>query len=110
MTLEQVANMIEGLGLPFVYYQFELGEAPNPPYVIFYYPERKDFQADNKAFQKIAVLNIELYSDSKDFGKEKLIEDMLEENDLVYQKEEQFIEDENLYEVLYTTEVFINES
>lgn len=110
MTYAEIASMIESTGLENAYYQYPEGEAPELPYILFYYPERNDFQADNKNYARIPQLNIELYTKEKDFDKEKLIEDLLDENDIPYDKEEQYIEKEKMYEVLYITEVIINES
>lgn len=110
MTYAEIASMIESTGLKNAYYQYPEGEAPELPYILFYYPERNDFQADNKNYARIPQLNIELYTKEKDFDKEKLIEDLLDENDIPYDKEEQYIEKEKMYEVLYITEVIINES
>lgn len=110
MTYAEIASMIESTGLKNAYYQYPEGEAPELPYILFYYPGRNDFQADNKNYARIPQLNIELYTKEKDFDKEKLIEDLLDENDIPYDKEEQYIEKEKMYEVLYITEVIINES
>ena len=110
MTYAEIASMIESTELENTYYQYPEGEAPELPYILFYYPERDDFQADNKNYAKITQLNIELYTKEKDFEKEEALEEILEANDLVYNKEEQYIESEKMYEVLYTMEVIINES
>lgn len=105
MTYEKIYQMIDGIGLPSTYYQWPESEDPALPYIVFYYPERSDFYADGKNYQKITVLNIELYSDNKDFDNEELIESVLEANDLPYTKEEQYISDERMYEVLYVVNV-----
>lgn len=110
MTYDEIASMIESTELENAYYQYPEGEAPELPYILFYYPERDDFQADNKNYAKITQLNIELYTKEKDFEKEAAVEAILEANDLSYDKEEQYIESEKMYEVLYTMEVIINES
>lgn len=110
MTYDDIASMINSTKIDNAYYQYPEGEAPELPYILFYYPQRDDFQADNKNYAKVPQLNIELYTKEKDFVTEKVIEDLLEANDLTYDKEEQYIESEKMYEVLYTMEVIINES
>ena len=67
MTYAEIASMIESTELENTYYQYPEGEAPELPYILFYYPERDDFQADNKNYAKITQLNIELYTKEKDF-------------------------------------------
>lgn len=110
MTYDDIASMINSTRIDNAYYQYPEGEAPELPYILFYYPQRDDFQADDKNYAKVPQLNIELYTKEKDFVTEKVIEDLLEANDLAYDKEEQYIESEKMYEVLYTMEVIINES
>lgn len=109
MTFMEINQMVESIGLPSSYYQWQIeAEVPDLPYILFYYPERVDFFADGKNYQKITKLNIELYSDNKDFVNEAKVEEILEQNGITYQKEEQYISDERMYEVLYTMEVLIN--
>lgn len=108
MTYIQIKELIESIGLPFNYFQWEVGQVPDLPYILFYYPERNDFLADGKNYQHIARLNIELYTSKKDFAREAEVEAVLENAGIVYEKEEQYISDERMYEVLYTMEVLIN--
>ena len=110
MTYKEISSMIESSELDFAYYQFPENEAPDLPYILFYYPERNDFQADSANYAKITQLNIELYTKEKDFETEEALEELLEEYGLTYDKEEQYINEEKMYEVLYTMEVIINES
>lgn len=110
MTFQEIDAMISGIGLDYAYYQWPINEAPSLPYVLFYYPERKDFSADCINYQHITALNIELYTNNKDFEKEALVESVLESNGIYYTKEEQYIAEEKMYEVLYTMEVCINGS
>ena len=68
MTFKEISTMIKNIGLPFAYYQFPEGTAEAPPFICFYYSNDDDFKADDSNYQKIEHLNIELYSDEKDFG------------------------------------------
>lgn len=108
MTYNEVKTMIENIGLPFAYYQFERNPAPDPPYIIFWYPGSDDFPADNTNYQRIEELDIELYSARKDFDSEARIERSLNEAGIFYVRSESFIESEQLHRVLYETEVTIN--
>lgn len=107
MTYQEINTMVSSIGLPYAYYQFPINEAPSLPYILFYYPKRNDFIADSMNYQHITTLNIEFYSNNKDFANEAIIENILETNCLVYTKEEQYIADEKMYEVLYTMEVYV---
>lgn len=108
MTTQEIASMIESIGLPFAYYQFEEGTGQQPPFICFFYPRNNDVIADNTNYVKVYQLTIELYTDNKDFDLEASVEAALTGAGLVYSREEQKLDDERMYEVIYTTEVVIN--
>lgn len=110
MTYQEIYQTINGISpnLPVTYYQWPEGSAPSLPYIVFYYPSRDDFSADNTNYAKITQLNIELYTQEKDFDLEAMVEEALQNADIYYTKEEQYIENERMYEILFTTEVLIN--
>ncbi|MBR4320092.1 MAG: hypothetical protein IKP69_08610 [Oscillospiraceae bacterium] len=35
MSYEEIAEMMQEIGLPFAYHHFAEGESPNPPFVLF---------------------------------------------------------------------------
>ena len=112
MTYIEIAEMIQeaaqAIGCEHTYREWPTGAAPKPPYILFYYPERDDFFADNRNYQKITALNVELYTDNKDFAAEAALEAVLERHGLAYDNDEAYIESEKMYEVLYEMEVTIN--
>lgn len=107
MTYKEIAQMINSIGLPYTYYSFPIGNVPDLPYVVFYYPSNDDLAADNTNYQKIVRLNIELYTKNKDFATEELVESVLNAHDLVFSRSEDYLTSENMYEVLYEMEVLI---
>ncbi len=109
MTYKEIADMIEDMGLPFTYDSFPNNIAPTPPYIVFNYPNRDDFGADNINYSKISVLNLELYTATKDFDLESQVESVLEQNGFFYEKSEAYIRNENLYQITYDMEFIINE-
>lgn len=108
MTYEQVKTMMDEIGLPNAYYQFEDGSDVNPPFICFYYPNSDNFAADNRVYARIDALTIELYTDNKDFDLEKQVEDVLDAHEIYYDKDETFIESEAMHVVIYEMEVTIN--
>lgn len=110
MTHKQIKQMLDETNLPVNYLQWEMGHAPRLPFILFYYPERNDFKADNTNYVHVEKLAIELYTKNKDFATEALVESVLESHEIVYIKEESYIPSEHMYEILYFTEVIINES
>ena len=85
MTYEQIAEMMEEMGLPFAYHH--------------------TFSADNSMYFSFKMLDIELYTDVKNPELENQIEEVLKRHEIYYTKSEVWIESERLYEVLYETEV-----
>ena len=108
MTTQEISAMIDEMGYSNAYYQWPVSKAPALPYVLFYYPNRADFHADGKIYKKISALNIEFYSDNKDFDGENKIEAVLDEYGLIYAKNESYIDSEKMFLVLYETEVLID--
>lgn len=109
MTYRDIAAMVEEIGVPTSYYQFPRNTEIAPPFVCFFFEDSDDFTADNKNYQKIRPLSIELYTDAKDYGLEQTVEDLLDSYDLPYSREETYIENERLYMVTYTTDIIITE-
>ena len=107
MTYPEVKTLLETTGLPVVYYQWPDGHAPDPPYIVFYFPGDNDFIGDNSNYQKIRELTVELYTDCKDFALEETVEEVM--SGLVYSRYETYIDSERMYQVVYETEVLITE-
>lgn len=108
MTLVEVKEFVESLGIPFAYYQFAEDTAVPPPFICYYYPDGVDFMADDRNYQKINALTIELYTDARDFDLEATIESALTEAGFVYSWDETFIDSEKMHLTTYYTEVLIN--
>lgn len=109
MTYQEIMTMMQETGLPFAYDHFAEGESPDPPFVVFLFPSSNNFGADNKVWQKINRLRIELYTDYKQPNIESNVETVLDQHGLFYDKTEVWIASENLYEVAYEMEVLQHE-
>lgn len=110
MTFKDIPIMIESIGLPYTYDFFPNNEAPNPPYIVFNYPNREDFGADNLNYSKICILNLELYTATKDFSLEQRVEAVLEQNGFFYEKSEAYIRKEDLYQISYVMQFVVKEN
>ena len=108
MTFQQINTIIKGIGLPYAYYQFPDDSGQEPPFICFYFPNSDDFLADDRNYQKIEALRVELYTDEKDFRLEAEVEGTLTEAGLVFSRVETPIESERMYLVTYDMEVLIN--
>lgn len=109
MTYQEIQSILSEIDLPYAYDHFAEGESPDPPFMVFLFPRSDNFGADNKVYQKINVLHIELYTDKKSPDIETQVEAVLDKYELFYEKTEVWIASERLYEVLYEMEVIQNE-
>lgn len=108
MTTQEIAKMIEEVGVPYAYYQFTNATAKPCPFICFYYADSDDMSADNVNYVKVRRLVVELYTDNKDFELENTVETVLNNHGLFYSKSEIYIDSERMYEVIYESEVIIN--
>lgn len=107
MTFKEVSQMIQGIGLPYAYYQFPDNTGQEPPFICFFYPNNNDVLADNSNYQKVEHLAIELYTDNKDFEHEAAVEAALSSHGLVWSRSEEYIDSERMFLVVYETDVVI---
>ena len=111
LTYQQVANIISDIcdefEIGYAYYSFPTDQAPPLPYVVYFYPDREDFIADNENYRKVETLVIELYSETKNFELEQGFESYLKDNGIVYDKTETFINKENMFQCYYEAQVII---
>jgi len=107
MTPQNINTMIESVGIPYAYHQFADDTGQQPPFICFFYGNSDDLAADDTNYTRFERLYIELYTDEKDFALEKTIETLLNANDLVFAKEQTYIDSERMHETIYTTEVIL---
>ena len=108
MTYESIKELLDEIGLPYTYHHWDEENVPELPWIVFDYAEQNDFLADDSVYQKITALQIDLYTDRKDLQTEAMVEQVLEQNGIVYTKEETYIASEKMYEITYETELIIN--
>ena len=99
--------MVESIGLPYAYYQFDEGTGQIPPFVVFFFTSSDDVYADDTNYQKIDGLSIEFYSSEKDFDTEDAIETILNEHGLTYYKEQNRIDSEKMWQTAYDMEILL---
>lgn len=109
MTYKEVATMINSIGIPYAYYQFPDGTGQACPFICFFFSDSNDLAAENTNYQKIRPLNIELYTDNKDFALEETVETVLNSNGLVYDRSESYLDSERMFMVVYTTDILVTE-
>ncbi len=105
MTLADIYSMltnISGFKDKVAYRAFPKGEAPELPFICYLDTQTYNFVADNQVYSVIQEIDIELYSELKDTASEALIEAALAANSIVWEKYDEYLEDEKVYEVIYT--------
>lgn len=109
MTYKEVNTMINGIGLDYAYDHFTDDTEHELPFICFFYSSSNDLSADNQNYQRIRSLDIELYTDNKDFTLEETVETTLNANGIVYTREESWIDSEQMYMVRFSTEIIITD-
>lgn len=105
MTMEELAAMLQEMGMPFAYDHFAEGESPEPPFICYLLPGSDNFAADGRVYFKINEVRVEVYTDRKDLSVESKVEAVLDDRGIFYNKSEVWIQSEKLYEVLYSFEI-----
>lgn len=108
MSIDEIKQMLDEMGIEYRYHHFETEDAIAPPFLIWILPESNNFMADGITYRGIQELDLELYTDNKNFVLEKTVENILNIHEIPWNKKEIYIESENMYEVLYEMEVIIN--
>lgn len=104
MTLTELVKMLKATGYPVAFSHFESTEqnpAPDPPFITYTTPNTENMHADNKTYQKVQNVDIELYTDKKDLQAEQKIESLLEQHEIPWESYEVYIESERLFQKLY---------
>lgn len=109
MTFKEVNTMIASVGIDYAYDHFTDDTDHQLPFICFLYTNSDDFAADNTNYQRIRTLDIELYTENKDFALEETVERVLNTNGFVYSREESWIDSEQMYMVRFSTEIVITE-
>lgn len=110
MTLEEIKTMVKSTGFPNAYYSWPEKEVPVLPYILFYLTDSQNFSADNHVYTKVSTLNIELFTTQKDPAAEATVEAVLDSAGIFWNKDENYLNSEKMYGILYDMEVLINDS
>lgn len=109
MTYKEINTMIASVGIDYAYDHFTDDTDHELPFICFLYSNSDDFAADNINYQRIRTLDIELYTENKDFELEETVETVLNNHGLVYARQESWIDSELMYMVRFSTEIVITE-
>lgn len=108
MTIAQVKTMLEsiqGFNDKVAYHSFPVGDAPELPFICFLETGTNNFSADGIVYEEIHQVQIELYAIHRDLVSEALIDAKLTENNIYYNKNILYLDDEKCFETIYDIEV-----
>lgn len=104
MTLVELKKLLDATGYPVAYSHFN--EPKKTPFITYLFTYSSNFHADNKVHRKVENTDIELYTSKKDLQAEQTLEELLNNNDLPYEKVETYIDSENIYQIIYEVRLY----
>lgn len=108
MTLSELYNILNAIDLfkdKVAYRAFPEGHAPDLPFICYMATETDNFKADNKVYCVIQNVDVELYTRTKDPAAESALESAFNDNEIVWDKYEEYIDEEHVYQITYELEV-----
>lgn len=108
MTLSElntVLNSIPGFSNKVAYRAFPKGKAPKLPFICYLATQTNNFDADNTVYHVVQSVDIELYTKLKDTDSESAVETVLNDNHIIWEKYEEYLDDEECYQITYEVEV-----
>ena len=103
MTQKELSAILKRVGLPLAYHHFD--KPQKLPFMCYIRDGDDNEHADNKTWVKLKNYQVELYSEKKSPEIEKKIESIFDENEIIYDVDETYIESEKMYEVIYFIQV-----
>lgn len=104
MTSNELKKILDKTGLKVAYSHFN--SPVEPPFITYLFRYSSNFHADNKTLKTIDNVDIELYTSKKEPATEKLLEDILTEHEIPFEKLETFIESERMYQIIYEVRLY----
>ena len=105
MNLMEFKAELEQLEIPIQYRSFQVGHAPELPYLIFYENDSDNIFADNHNYFDVINVACELYTDEKDIELETKLHKLFYDNEIQYNSTETFIDSENMYLKAYDVQI-----
>ena len=100
MQMANLYSLLKGTTLEVAYHHWDT--SPTLPYLVYLMLNTDNFSADNKVYNNQDNYNVELYTAIKDLASEKLVEDMLDVNEIFWDKTEIYIDAEKMYQITYS--------
>lgn len=108
MSLNELATLLQSIpefSGKVAYNEFPDGEAPEMPYIVYLEAGGNNFYADNTLVFRQTTVEIELYTALKDPPLEKALEYALSAAELIWTKDEDYLDSERCYMITYTVAI-----
>lgn len=102
MYLAELKTLLEQTNLPVTYSHWRKGQEPKLPYLVFIRAGSETTGSDYANELRRDTYDIELYTDTKDPVAEAALEKVLDAAGISYECYEDYIDTEDLYQVVYT--------
>ncbi|MGG3841821.1 hypothetical protein [Anoxybacillus kestanbolensis] len=99
MKLDELYDILKETGFPVAYSHFF--KPQNPPFIVYVIAYSSNFGADDRVYQEIENVQIELYTKMKDLEAESKVKTVLDEHGFYYETTEIYIPSEKLYQKVY---------
>lgn len=103
MSLEELKSLLETTGYPVAYSHFT--SKKNPPFVCYLVTPSDNFSADNTTYHEVINVDIELYTKIKDETAENKIKKLLNEHELPWEYDEQYIQSEGVFQCTFSIQL-----
>lgn len=103
MTHGQLYQLLKKMKIPVRYDHFDY--EVKPPYLCFWSTGRSYILADDTAYIKLHDYEIGLYVKEKNPELEEKIEKLLDSAELVYQTDETYISEQDVYVITYSIQI-----
>lgn len=100
MNEKELYQLLSTLGYPVAYDHF-VSPVTSRPFILYRNASVESFKADDTTYYKPPKYEINLITDTKDIIVENRLETLLVDNHLPFDKYEDFIKDEKIYQITY---------
>lgn len=102
MEHKEIYDLLKTLGIPVAYNHFDVSQNAVPPFIAYRENTPDTFKADGITYYRPYEFEIELVTEKKDVALEKTIEELLNTNNIPYDKsDEVWDENEKIYHNFY---------
>lgn len=108
MSLNELATLLQSIpefSGKVAYYAFPEGETPELPYIVYLETGGNNVCADNTVIYRQISVDIELYTALKDPQMEKTVENALSTAELIWTKNEDYLDSDRCYMITYTVAI-----